>query len=603
MRTCFSGRPGAAIALFIFFETGQLVARQVQPPAERAAELLTITFAAADASGKFTNDLRAADVSVRIDGRPRAIRSLQVVAVAGVPRADTAIAAPPFGTNAVTTRGRKILLAIDDESFPPGGEQALRAAAERLFASLSPDDRIAVVTIHHGGAAVAPTTDRVRVRGALSLVVGRGDTAPSGSALACRTRLTLEALSRQLRGARSAEAPNVVVLLTSGLAAPRRDAPVTMAPGMCELPLQAFREAGDAAGAARAQFYVVPPVEIMSMGTVQRENIAGAGALGSDNPMEGIEQLLGVTGGKLLNLGAGERTAFDRIASESASYYVATLDPQRSDRDRAHALEVKVARPGVEVRASRSVTFAEPDPRTRPPSPSPRDMLSTLAEFRDLPLRAAAYPSFEDEASGRVVVLAVAEAVDPGAKFAALAAALFDGDGKPAGGWVAQPADLERPFTLGAMTAPPGAYRLRVAAIDTSGRSGAVDYAVDVALARTGTLKISGILLGLARGGTFVPRLQFTTEPVVIGYVEMSGAAAGAKVTATLELADTANGPARLAVPLTIEAGAAGRYVAKAALAIGALPPGDYIVRAVVGLDGHPPTRVIGTLRKATPVP
>ena len=28
------------------------------------------------------------------------------------------------------------------------------------------------------------------------------------------------------------------------------------------------------------------------------------------------------------------------------------------------------------------------------------------------------------------------------------------------------------------------------------------------------------------------------------------------------------------------------------------LPPGDYIVRGVIGLEGHPPTRVVRTLRK-----
>ena len=120
-------------------------------------------------------------------------------------------------------------------------------------------------------------------------------------------------------------------------------------------------------------------------------------------------------------------------------------------------------------------------------------------------------------------------------------------------------------------------------------------------LARSGPLKISSIILGLSRGGAFVPRLQFVAEPVVIGYVEMSGAGPGAKVTATLELADAPNAPARISVPLTIEAGASGRYVGKGALPIGALPAGDYIVRAMVGLDGHPMTRVVRTLRKAIP--
>ena len=569
-------------------------------PAERGAEFLTVTFAAVGADGAPAADLTATDVSVKIDGRARVVKSLQLVSLAGsaAGSADVVSLPPPFGSNALTSRGRTVILLVDDESFAAGGEQALRASIDRFLARLSPADRVGLHTIPHGGISIPATTEHARLRTAMNTLVGRGQSAETGSDMACRTRTTLEALRFELQRVTSRDAPVVVAFVTAAMAAPRRDAPVSMAPGMCELPLDTFRAVGDAAGRARAQFYLVPPIEIMSTGTVQRENIAGAGSRGSDNPMEGIEQLLAVTGGKLFNLGAPDRGAFGRIATESAAYYVATIEPQRSDRGRSHALEVRVARTGVEVRASRAVTFVETD--TRATGASPREMLSTLNEFRDLPLRAAAYPTFED-AGGQIRVLTIAEPIDPAVQFSAVSAALFDRDGKPAGGWVAQAADLGRPFVIGAVNAPPGVYRLRVAAIDAAGRSGTADYDVDVSLAQTGTLKISSILLGLARDGGFTPRLQFVTEPVVIGYVEMSGAPAGSKVTATLELADAPNATARVAVPLRIEAGAGGRYVGKAALAIGALPPGDYAVRAVVALDDHPPTRVIRTLRKVMP--
>jgi hypothetical protein len=81
----------------------------------------------------------------------------------------------------------------------------------------------------------------------------------------------------------------------------------------------------------------------------------------------------------------------------------------------------------------------------------------------------------------------------------------------------------------------------------------------------------------------------------------MTGAPAGARVNATLEISQTPNGPAMVSVPLTIESGGADRYVARGAVPLGALPPGDYIVRAMVGLEGHPMTRVTRTLRKAIP--
>lgn len=567
-----------------------------QQPSERAADLLQVTFAAIGADGQPAADLKAADVTIKIAGRAREIRSLQLISLAGGGSLPA-----PFGSNGLNTDGRRVALIVDDESFPAGGEQLLRRTADRLLSGLSPSDRLSLVTIPHGGVRIAATTDHSRIRSALATLVGRGTATQSGSDLACRTRDTLQALASVLSATKSPDGPTVVAFLTAGLAAPRRDASVSMAPGRCELLLDTFREAGAAAGRARAQFYIVPPVDIMSVGTVERENIAGAGARGSDNPVEGIEQLMGVTGAKLLNLGGGEQTAFDRILSESSAYYIATIDPQRQDRGRSHPLEVTASRRGVEVRSSRAIAFPELDTRgPRAAAPSPREMLGTTAVFRDLPLRAAAYSSFE-EAGGQVRVLALAETVEPEVKLASLMAAVFDRDGKGIGSWVAQPADLERTPVMGALAAPPGAYRLRVAAIDTTGRSGTADYDVDVDLARTGPMKISSIILGLSRGGAFVPRLQFVAEPVVIAYVEMSGAAPGGKVTATVELADTANGPARLAVPLTIEAGASGRYVGKGALPIGALPPGDYIVRAMVGLDAHPPTRVVRTLRKALP--
>jgi hypothetical protein len=105
-------------------------------------------------------------------------------------------------------------------------------------------------------------------------------------------------------------------------------------------------------------------------------------------------------------------------------------------------------------------------------------------------------------------------------------------------------------------------------------------------------------VLGLSRGGTFVPKLQFANEPVAIGYVEMTGATPGARLSATLELARTTNGPALVTVPLAIESRAAGRYAATGAVPVGALPPGDYVVRAMIALEGYPATRVVRTLRK-----
>ena len=164
--------------------------------------------------------------------------------------------------------------------------------------------------------------------------------------------------------------------------------------------------------------------------------------------------------------------------------------------------------------------------------------------------------------------------------------------------WTATADELQRIPVVGAMASEPGAYRLRVAAIDTSGRSGTADYDVDAEIVRTGPLSLSSVILGLSREGRFSPRLQFSSEPTAIAYVEMYGAPAGTPISSRLEVAQTMNGPALVSLPLAIDAAGENRYIAMGAVPIGALPPGDYVVRAIIGVEGQPMTRVTRTLRK-----
>lgn len=604
--------PYHVLALFGLLSTagiqqpvGQQPGRPVPP--ERGVDLLTIDFVAVTNDGRPVTDLRAEEVTIRISGRARTVRTLQHVAIADVdPAIGSSSDSPqPFGTNATSENGRTILLAVETNSFRPGREAPLRGAVDRLIAGLGPRDRISLVDVPYGGVKVPMTSDHSRVRTAMSLVVGQGSPNESGSDLACRTRTTLETLVGHLGTLRGRDAPSIVVVATAGLAGPRRDAPMMLAPGKCELTSDMFQQVGAAVADARAQVYVVQADDIMiATGRGQMENIAGAGFTGSENPLEGLENLTGTTGGRMLRL-TGAADPASVVLRESSAYYLASIEPQPIDRERRlQPVEARVSRPGVEVRSRPSVRFARVDPLTasRPPAPSPREMLGTTAVFRDLPLRVSAYSSPDPE-SKTLKVLTITEPVEPAVKFGSLVAALFDRDNKLVANWVATPADLERGTVIGAMPAEPGFYRLRVAAIDTTGRAGTADYDVTAEIVQTGSLKLSSIVLGLSREGGFLPRLQFSTEPVVIAHLEMYGAAPGARLTAALELAGTLNGPSMLTVPLTIERAAEGRYIATAAVPIGSLSPGDYVVRAVVGLEGQAPTRVVRTLRKVSREP
>src|SRR5262249_53347765 len=84
---------------------------------------------------------------------------------------------------------------------------------------------------------------------------------------------------------------------TAGMAAPRRDAAMAMAPGMCELVVDQFKRITAAASAAGVNVYVVVPADLDMVRSLSRETIAGAGYLGSDNPLEGVEHFARATRG------------------------------------------------------------------------------------------------------------------------------------------------------------------------------------------------------------------------------------------------------------------------------------------------------------------
>ena len=579
----------------VLLAAGAITAQQP----ERGRDLIHVDLAVVTRTGEPITDLKPEEVTVRIGGRVRAVRSLQLVS-AGVSAGDTAGMPAPFGSNADSGEPRSVALVVDEDSFRPGREAPLREAVDGLVAGLAPGDRISLTTIPYGGTKVPFTTDHSRIPAALARVVGGAPESQSGSDLACRTRRTIDALIGYLEGMGYRDTPTTVVFVSAGIAPPRRDAPISRAPGMCELPIDLFRRIGEIAGAARARFYIVPPVDLIQAGSVMRENIAGANYIGSDNPIEGLEQLAGVTGAKTIPLTGSHGGALGRILRETSAHYVAGVEPRDDDRNgRPSQLDVKVSRPDVEVRATAQVAFAKPERvrPARPANPSPREMLSVMTVFRDLPLRATAFSSLHSD--GKLLrVTTIAEPLDPAAKLTSLVAALFDREGKAIANWVASEAELARSTVIGAMAVEPGAYRLRVAAIDATGRSGTADYDVLAELVQTGPLKLSSLVLGLNREGGFVPRLEFTTEPVAIGYLELYGGSPGMAVNAVLEVSKTMNGPALVTIPLAISASAEGRYTARGAVPLAALAPGDYAIRAIVGVGGSAPTRVVRTLRK-----
>ena len=149
------------------------------------------------------------------------------------------------------------------------------------------------------------------------------------------------------------------------------------------------------------------------------------------------------------------------------------------------------------------------------------------------------------------------------------------------------------------MAADPGKYRLRVAATDSNGKSGAVDYEIDASLTPAGPLQLGQLLLLGPRGESFSPQMQFKDEAEMAAYIEIYGPVGTSKVGAKIEIAPTADGKAVVEGQVggsgTSEAD---KFILNAKLAIASLPPGDYVVRAIVQVEGQPEGRVTRTMRK-----
>ena len=108
------------------------------------AKLIAVDFSAIGADGRPITDLRADEVTLRIDGRTRAIQALEYVPVEGIGGTDAAL---PYGSNVATVTGRSIVLAVDFETIRAGREAALKEHISHFVKSLQPTDRIALVTV------------------------------------------------------------------------------------------------------------------------------------------------------------------------------------------------------------------------------------------------------------------------------------------------------------------------------------------------------------------------------------------------------------------------------------------------------------------------
>lgn len=551
------------------------------------AQLLAIDFVAAGSDGAPVGNLTAGEVTVRLGGKVRPIVAFEYVRAEGSRRGPMDTAAP-YGDNAEWLAPRSIILMVDEDTIRPGRTVAVRDAIQQLLTGLAPSDRVALVTVPFGGLAVDLTTDHARLMQAVGNLTSKSIRSETVTDSQCRTLTTLGAMTDTLLRLSVVEDPVTVIFFSNGQAGPQNIIRMTgSAPvgGPCDLRTSTFTDLGIAAARARARFYVVHS-DLDQRGT----------------GLDGLEHITGVTGGPLLHLATGEgRPAVARILRESSGHYVARVAREPSDAvGEDLGVGVSTSRPGVTVWRAPRFIVTRPNVTASATPTTTLDLIRNARVFRDLPLRIAGH-TYRDDAAGNVKLAVTFESSDATAILSSAMVAAFDAQGRLVTGVEMSSEALTRRPVVAALSVPPGVYRIRIAALEATGRAGSAEHDVDVALTPIGPVQVSSLMVGLSRTGVFVPAMVFGTEPTAFGLLEIYGAGTAPASTPVVvfEIAATTLGQAILTMPGLVEpTGDPSRSVATAVLPIRDLAPGDYVVRATVTVAGYPAGRVLRTLRK-----
>ncbi|HUF48317.1 MAG TPA: hypothetical protein VMM93_10915 [Vicinamibacterales bacterium] len=541
-----------------------------------------VDFRVLGTSGEPVRDLRADEVKITVDGRDRVVQAVRLVEVSAAAAAAPALPLP-YGTNVAPEGQRNVMVLFNDASIRAGQEPDVKAAISRFVATLGPADNVGLLTTPRGSVRLDPTTDRAAFAAALEKVVGQAAPTESADDFTCRTREVLDELRALFTSLSASTSPTYTLFFSAGLAAPTTEGARIgqETSSACELRVDSFQNLSRAAAAGRVQMYVLQPE---GLSTPRPGN-------------EGLENLAGVTGSRLYRIGSSGQSVLDTIAAETSAYYLATVALEDVERNgQPHALGITVSRPDTRVLAQNQLVLGSAPAAAggAASTSTPRDMLRTTAAFRDLPLRVGAYASRNQPGESRLKVIAILEPVES-VTLTAASAGLVTGDGRLVAQWTAQPEELKQPMVFAALLAEPGEYRLRMAATDSTGRAGAVDFPVNVTLHTADTVQVSETWTFSTATGQLMPALHYTGDDTAMVLFELYGAPPE-DFFAQAELARTADGPALQTPRLQAAQGGEGFLRIVAQFPLAELEAGDYVARFTLGTN--PRINLTRTIRK-----
>ena len=209
-----------------------------------------------------------------------------------------------------------------------------------------------------------------------------------------------------------------------------------------------------------------------------------------------------MTGGMFFNAAGNGAGIFDRIQSEVTSFYQLAIESSPADADgKERDVKVRVNRSGVDVRAPAHVAVSKP-PRTAPLRDRLAEALRQPTDVSDVPLAVTTYST--QGALGLIQVLLAAEIGAPNAPAPVEWAYAVTRPGKE--GLVRRgriPAGSRGPEIIAtSVELQPGAYRLRVAAIDAEDRIGVLDVPFTAGYQSVAGTMMSDLVVGSSRAGS-----------------------------------------------------------------------------------------------------
>jgi VWFA-related protein len=557
------------------------VLRAQQPPAPQPdRQLPPVTFkveinyvevdaVALDAQGIFVRDLKPGDFRVFEDGKPQKISAFSLVEIPVEPFERPLFRSEPIEsdvrTNAQGVDGRIYVLVLDDmHTAAMRSVRVRRAARQFIEQQLGSNDMAAVVmTSGRADASQDFTTSRTLLLQSVDKFIGRklrsptlemldnynmqrsytraGDitiTDPIEQERVHNARVVFDDLRRMsdllagVHGRRKA-----IVFFSEGIDYNVEDPFTHPDAGTIR---DAARDAIAAATRSNVNIYAVDPRGLTDMGDEAIEMGAPPDdpslGLGTQSLLaelrlsqDSLRIVADETGGFAAVNTNDFRNAFNRIVRENSSYYVLGYYPTNDRRDgKFRKLEVRVNRPGVQVRARKGYAAPSGKPRSRAALDSEAVKSAELREALDSPvpmtgltLTATAAP-FKGTVPNASVVVTV-QVSGQNLKFAEKAGRFdenvevsliaVDKDGKVQAG-DRQTLNLTlKPETratvqqmgfrmISRLNLPPGRYQLRIAGRAAEAqRVGSVYYDLEVPDFSKPPLAMSGIVLTSARAG------------------------------------------------------------------------------------------------------